>query len=192
MKLFLHRFVVSSTLALLIAGAIALPALAANQCPGETTEGDAACNAITAGTVCCVVIGQDNSCQTTPECIVLQANAAPGTSQTQTSPTTNSNEPAVSQTTGQGELLNPLGINSLEELLQAVLRAVVRIGAILLVLALVWTGFLFVFAQGNEEKIKSARQALFWTVIGGLVLLGAEAISLVLSSTIEGLRTPSE
>jgi len=44
-----------------------------------------------------------------------------------------------------------------------------------------------VFAQGNEEKIRSARQALLWTVIGGILLLAAEAISLVLQATVENL-----
>jgi len=85
--------------------------------------------------------------------------------------------------TGSG-LTNPLcGINSLKELLNAVLGAVVQIGSIILVLALVYVGFLFVVAQGNEEKIRDARSALLWTVIGGLILLGASAIGLVIEST---------
>ena len=69
----------------------------------------------------------------------------------------------------------------------AILRGVVRLGSIILVLALVYTGFLFVVAQGNQEKISSARSALMWTVIGGLVLLGAEAIGLVISATVKTL-----
>lgn len=88
---------------------------------------------------------------------------------------------------GNGTLINPLGVTSVEGLLTAVLRAVVQIGAILLVLALVWVGFLFVFAQGRSEEITKAKTALFWTIIGGLVLLGAEAISLVIQATVDGL-----
>ena len=84
-------------------------------------------------------------------------------------------------------LVNPLGVDSIEDLLAAILRGVVQIGSILLVLALVWVGAQFVFAQGNEEKIRSARQALLWTVIGGILLLAAEAISLVLQATVENL-----
>ncbi len=48
---------------------------------------------------------------------------------------------------------------------------------------LVYVGFLFVAAQGNEEKIRSARSALVWTLIGGLILLGATAISKVIQAT---------
>lgn len=69
----------------------------------------------------------------------------------------------------------------------AVLRAVVTLGSILLVVAIVWVGAQFVFAQGQEEKIRDARNALMWTVIGGLVLLGAEAISIVIQATVSTL-----
>jgi hypothetical protein len=68
-----------------------------------------------------------------------------------------------------------------------VLKAVVQIGSILLVLALVWVGFLFVMAQGAEEKIRDARGALVWTVIGGMLLLGARAISEVIQATVQTL-----
>ncbi len=86
-----------------------------------------------------------------------------------------------------GGFKNPLKAGSLPELLTAVLHGVVQIGSILLVLALVYVGFLFVAAQGAEEKIRDARNALFWTVVGGLILLGAEAISQVISATVEAL-----
>lgn len=91
-------------------------------------------------------------------------------------------------TSGGGGLTNPFNnINSLPELLTAILKGVVEIGAIFLTLMIVYVGFLFVAARGNEEKIRSARDALMWTVIGGLILLGAEAISLVIQATVKTL-----
>lgn len=85
-------------------------------------------------------------------------------------------------------LQNPLNkINSLDELVKAILDAVVTIGGIVLVLALVYVGFLFVAAQGREEEIRNARSALLWTVIGGLILLGAKSIQLVITATVQGL-----
>lgn len=62
------------------------------------------------------------------------------------------------------------------------------LGTIALVVALVWVGALFVFAQGAEEKIRDARNALMWTVIGGLVLLGAQSISIVIQNTVQSLQ----
>lgn len=84
-------------------------------------------------------------------------------------------------------LVNPLGVNSLTQLISVVLHTVVQLGTIVLLLALVWVGFLFVAAQGNDEKISAARSALMWTVIGGLILLGAEVIAQVVQATVAGL-----
>jgi hypothetical protein len=86
-----------------------------------------------------------------------------------------------------GTLINPLRVNSLEGLLDLLLTAAIRIGTIILVLAFIWIGFLFVAARGNEEKLRNARQAFMWTVIGGLILLGARAISEVIQSTASAL-----
>lgn len=85
-------------------------------------------------------------------------------------------------------LVNPLKVGTVPELLKLVLEAVVYIGSIILTLAIIWVGFKFVAAQGNPEKIKEARNALVWTLIGGLILLGAQAISLVIQSTVGSLQ----
>lgn len=85
-------------------------------------------------------------------------------------------------------LVNPLKVGTLPELLKLVLEAVVYIGSIILTLAIIWVGFKFVAAQGNPEKIKDARNALVWTLIGGLILLGAQAISLAIQSTVGSLQ----
>ena len=84
-------------------------------------------------------------------------------------------------------LVNPLKVDSLEGLLTLILEAVIDIGTIILVLAIVYVGFKFVIAQGSEEKIREARSALVWTVIGGLILLGANAIMLVIRETAANL-----
>lgn len=86
-----------------------------------------------------------------------------------------------------GALINPLKVCSIPEFLALVLQGVVQIGSMILVLALIWVGFLFVAAQGNEEKIKNARSALVWTVVGGLLLLGAQGIALVIHATVSSL-----
>ncbi len=85
-------------------------------------------------------------------------------------------------------LINPLKVDSVPEFLALILKAVVNLGSIILVLMLVYVGFLFVVAQGNEEKLQNAKSALLWTVVGGLVLLGAQAISLVIQATVGSLQ----
>ncbi len=105
--------------------------------------------------------------------------------------TTNSTGDTSASTQGDcgGALCNPLkNISSLDGLLSAVLNAIVTVLApIFLTLAFIYVGFLFVMAQGNAEKISGAKTALIWTVIGALILLGANAIGLVIKSTVGGL-----
>lgn len=98
--------------------------------------------------------------------------------------------PGNSSSRSENRLVNPLrGIDSFEELLARILEAVVDIGTIVLTVAIIWVGFLFVAARGNEEKIKQARQALMYAVIGGLLLLGAQAIASVIQSSVESLSS---
>jgi len=105
-----------------------------------------------------------------------------------TGPTTPT--PTNSGACGSGEgLVNPLsGVCSLSDFLKAILAGVVQIGTIILIMMLVYVGFLFVAARGNSEKLQSAKSALVWSVIGGLILLGATAIQLVIEGTVNSLR----
>jgi len=84
--------------------------------------------------------------------------------------------------------LNPLGsVSSLWELLSRAFNVLIEIGIPIAGLALVYSGFLFVSAMGDEKQLTSAKETLKWTVIGLGVLLGAEAIILVVQETIGGL-----
>lgn len=85
-------------------------------------------------------------------------------------------------------LTNPLrNIDTLPEFLNAILSAVVQIGIIILIMMLVYVGFKFVMARGNPEELSGAKSALMWTIIGGFVLLGAQAIGLVIQETVGAL-----
>lgn len=103
---------------------------------------------------------------------------------------TNPTAPATTTTTqtGRGGLENPLQVDSLDGFLNAILAGVVQIGTIILIMMLVYVGFLFVAARGNSEKLQSAKSALVWTVIGGLILLGATAIQLVITGTVRSIQ----
>lgn len=94
---------------------------------------------------------------------------------------------AVSFVHAQAPFDNPLRARSIIELLEMFLRGLVYIGTIALMLAFVWTGFLFVMAQGAEEKIKDARRTLMWTLIGGLVLIGAQGIAVIINASVSSI-----
>lgn len=84
--------------------------------------------------------------------------------------------------------MNPLGANTtLMSLLQRILDFVIQIGAIIVVLMLVYVGYKFVVAQGEPGKLSEAREMLLWTVIGALILLGAKVIATGIEATVNAL-----
>jgi len=89
------------------------------------------------------------------------------------------------QTGSFTQLWNPLtGIPTIQALVAKLLEIVVQIGVPIVIFFLVYVGFLFVTARGNPEKISIARNAFMWTVIGGVVLLGAQLLSSVVENTV--------
>lgn len=90
---------------------------------------------------------------------------------------------------GTGGLQNPLANTSdLPTFLTTILKFITtQIGPAIIILMLVYCGFLFVTAQGNAEKVSTARTALLWTVIGAIILLGATVIEGVITSTVNAL-----
>ena len=85
-------------------------------------------------------------------------------------------------------LINPLKSGtSLESFLGNILQFVVRIGTIVVILMLIFVGYKFVMAQGVPAKIEEAKKMLLWTIIGALVLLGAQAISMGILATVQAL-----
>ena len=93
---------------------------------------------------------------------------------------------------GDGKVCNPLqsaGINSIPQLIQTFLVGVLKIGIPIVALAIIYSGYLFVFAQGKEEKLTEAKNALLYSVIGAAVLLGSWAIAEMITATVTSLGT---
>ena len=79
---------------------------------------------------------------------------------------------------------NPIkGAGSLEDLLKLFIDAIIRLGSVVVVFMIIYSGFLFVKAQGNESELTKAKNTFLWTVIGAVILLGARAISAMIQGT---------
>ena len=73
---------------------------------------------------------------------------------------------------------------ALKDCYNFVLIAVIKIGIPVIALAIIYSGFLFVSAQGNSEKIKKAKDAILYSLIGAAILLGSWAIAQLISNTV--------
>jgi len=88
-------------------------------------------------------------------------------------------------------LENPLAVDSLEQFLSEILKFIVRLGTIVVIVMIVVVGFMFVSARGNPEEIKKAREALLWTLVGAVILIGAEILANAIKATVEAIGTGS-
>jgi hypothetical protein len=84
--------------------------------------------------------------------------------------------------------VNPLSTgSSLEALLLKIVDIVIFMLIPVIVLMLVYTGFLFVQAQGNPAKISEAKKVFVWTLVGAFVILAAQTLQVVIKDTVDSL-----
>lgn len=90
------------------------------------------------------------------------------------------------------KLPNPFkGGDSLIALLKTIIQDILMpVGGVLAVLAFIYTGFLYVTAQGDEKQISKAHRALLYTAVGTALLLGAWMFASVICNTIGKLGGP--
>jgi len=109
-------------------------------------------------------------------------------------PPTDVGSPALPQTPNSTnpniiiKITNPLRVgvgDNLFSIIEAVMRNIISpLAAVLVVLAILYSGFRFITAQGNPTELEKARQGFLWALVGSAVLLGAYGISTVLRATI--------
>lgn len=87
---------------------------------------------------------------------------------------------------GSGGLKNPLsGISSIDQFVVAILNKIVLpIGAVVVVIFIIYSGFLFVTARGNESQLEKAKHVFLYVIIGSAILLGSVIISGVIGGTL--------
>src|SRR3989344_2941702 len=79
----------------------------------------------------------------------------------------------IGGTDPSSRITNPIQSNTFGELMA-------KIGLPLVAVFMIYAGFLFVSARGNEEQLTKAKTTFFWTIIGALLVVGAFAISLAI------------
>ncbi len=85
-----------------------------------------------------------------------------------------------------GKIHNPLGsTTTLSQVLGIVISSVQVIAGVLSVVFIIIAGLKFVLANGDPAKIKTAKSMLLYVVIGIAIIFGAQAIAIVVQTTIK-------
>lgn len=98
-----------------------------------------------------------------------------------TESTSEKNELDIQQVT----LNNPLRVNSIEELLVAILNIFMVLMIPIIVFFIILAGFKYVTAQGNPGQIEEATTTFTYAIIGGVLILAAVAIAEIIKNTVD-------
>jgi len=82
---------------------------------------------------------------------------------------------------------NPLGDGNttVQPILNKIMNLVSGVGAMVVVFFVIFSGFKFVTAGGNEGEVTKAKDMFYATIIGGAILLGASIIASVVVNTVQ-------
>lgn len=87
-----------------------------------------------------------------------------------------------------GGLQNPIAYNSFSAFIAAILNIVIAIGIPIAAVFIIYAGFLFVTARGNEAQLAKAKTALVWAIVGTAILLGANVLANGINATIQSIQ----
>lgn len=75
-------------------------------------------------------------------------------------------------------------ISSFPALISAILKAMVMIALPIIGLAIVYVGFLFIWARGNATELAKAKRAFWYTMLGAILILGAWLLANLIGNTV--------
>lgn len=92
---------------------------------------------------------------------------------------------AIAQQTGS--FANPLTVDSVPDFISKALKVMVMVALPIISLFIVYSGFMFVIARGNESMLSEAKKNFFYVIIGAILILGAWVIATLIGGTISQL-----
>lgn len=87
------------------------------------------------------------------------------------------------------QLCNPIKYDTFSAFVVAITESAVKVLLPFVVIAFIYTGFLFVKAQGKPAEIETAQKSLMWSAIGTAILLGAWGFAQIIERTIKTITT---
>lgn len=82
------------------------------------------------------------------------------------------------------KLQNPLEADDIQEVIFLAVDIAMYVGGAFAILAIIFVGFKFVFAQGNATELTEAKKWLLYIIIGLAILISAKVIVEVVKNTL--------
>ena len=85
-------------------------------------------------------------------------------------------------------ILNP-SISNIPKFIAEFLRVIVMVALPIISLAIVYSGFLFVWARGNDSELQRAKRNFLYVIVGTILILGAWVIATLIAGTVSEITT---
>jgi|SRR3989338_3756340 len=82
---------------------------------------------------------------------------------------------------------NPLNADNFGQIIENLAQAITTIGIPLAVIFIIYSGFLFVTARGNDKKLEEAKKTFYWAIVGTILIIGAWALASALNEFAQDL-----
>lgn len=83
------------------------------------------------------------------------------------------------------EVKSVISPTTFEGLLVSILNVFIVIATPIIILFIIYAGFLYVTARGNADQVQQATRALTYSIIGAVIIIGAVAISQVIKNVVD-------
>jgi hypothetical protein len=97
---------------------------------------------------------------------------------------------APSTTPSATALNNPLGVNSVPQLIGNIIKALFGIVGSIALLMFIWGGFTWMTAQGDPKRVQKGKDTLIWAVLGLAVVFGSYALVTLVINALAGSAAP--
>lgn len=84
------------------------------------------------------------------------------------------------------QITNPLKADSIPALINVIAEFAFEIGLPIAVVFIVYNGFRFVSARGDEKKLESAKEGIKWSLIGAALIVGARFLANAIVNFVKG------
>jgi hypothetical protein len=92
----------------------------------------------------------------------------------------------VGGTSGGSLLTDPFKGATIFQILQSIIGFLIKIGAPILAVMVIYGGFLILSAGDNPEKVKSGKNVILWAVVGYVVVLCSWGVLYIIGQVITG------
>jgi len=84
-----------------------------------------------------------------------------------------------------GDLTDTLGEATLTDLIKSILQVILGFLGVIAVLIILWGGFIWMTAAGDDDKVSKAKQMIYSGIIGLVIIFAAYAIASFVFSNLQ-------